>query len=143
MLKNLILIAISVAIPPLLFFTVPYMIYLFLTFNTRKEKYFTDAIIWRTGGLFGTGDIDINKSVSLYKKASSMGHAEAAFHLGEMYADGVMPSGFTGDLLTPDPLLSQTYFKRCQALSPTVFAQLHTQREQRFQEIRSKLNLDF
>ncbi|MBC7006389.1 hypothetical protein BIZ37_27915 [Photobacterium sp. BZF1] len=140
MLKNLILLAVSIAFPPLFFFTVPYLICLFLTYNTRKEKYFNNAIIWRTGEMFRTGDIDINKSVKLYKKATSMGHAEAAFHLGEMYADGISLSGFSGYLLEPDSHVSQAYFKRCHALSPATFAQLHAQREQMLADIRSQLN---
>ncbi|WP_392340657.1 hypothetical protein [Moritella marina] len=140
MLKNLILIAISIAFPPLFFFTVPYLIYLFFTYSSRREKYFNDAIIWRTGGLLRTGDINIHKSVSLYKKASSMGHAEAAFHLGEMYCDGISPFNHTGYLLEPNSELANMYFKQCLGISPSEFEQLSNQREKMLNEIREKYN---
>jgi len=140
MLKNLILIALSVAFPPLFFFSVPYLIYLFFTFESRRKKYFNDAIIWRTGGAFRTGDINIDKSVSLYKKASSMGHSEAAFHLGEMYNDGVSHVNYSGYLLEPNPNLAEKYFKRCQDLSLSTFSQLLAEREQMINEIKSKYN---
>jgi len=140
MLKNLILIALSVAFPPLFFFSVPYLIYRFFTFESRRKKYFNDAIIWRTGGAFRTGDINIDKSVSLYKKASSLGHSEAAFHLGEMYNDGVSHVNYSGYLLEPNPNLAEKYFKRCQDLSPSTFSQLLAEREQMINEIESKYN---
>lgn len=140
MLKNLILIALSIAFPPLFFFSVPYLIYLFLTVKSRSLKYFNDAIIWRTGGAFRTGDININKSVSLYKKASSMGHSEAAFHLGEMYSDGVSHVGYSGYLLEPNPIFAEKYFKLCQSLSSLTFNQLLAERERMINEIESKYN---
>ncbi len=140
MLKNLILIALSIAFPLLFFFSVPYLIYLFLTVKPRSQRCFNDAIIWRTGGVFRTGDIDINKSVSLYKKASSMGHSEAAFHLGEMYSDGVSHVEYSGYLLEPNPNLAEKYFKRCQSLSSLTFNQLLAERERMINEIKSKYN---
>ncbi len=140
MLKNLILIALSIAFPPLFFFSVPYLIYLFLTVKPRRQRYFNDAIIWRTGGAFRTGDIDINKSVRLYKKASSMGHSEAAFHLGDMYSDGVSHLEYSGYLLEPNANLAEEYFKRCQRLSPLTFNQLLAEKERIINEIKSKYN---
>ena len=140
MLKSLILIALSIAFPPLFFFSIPYLIYLFLTFEQRRQRYFNDAMIWRTGGAFGTGDININKSVNLYKKASSMGHSEAAFYLGVMYSDGVSHLKHSGYLLEPNPNLAEKYFNRCQSLSSLTFNQLLAERERMTNEIESKYN---
>lgn len=140
MLKNLILLALSIAFPPLFFFSIPYFVYLFFTFESRRKKYFIDAIIWRTGGALRTGDININRSVSLYKKACSMGHSEAAFHLGMIYSDGVSHLEYSGYLLEPNPILAEKYFKRCQSLSPLTFNRLFSEREQMINEIESKYN---
>lgn len=69
-----------------------------------------------------------------------MGHSEAAFHLGEMYNDGVSHVNYSGYLLEPNPNLAEKYFKRCQDLSLSTFSQLLAEREQMINEIKSKYN---
>jgi len=51
----------------------------------RREKYVRDAMIWETGGLLGTGDIDLEKAAELYSKACSLSDCLGCYYLSQMY----------------------------------------------------------
>lgn len=91
-----------------------------------------EAIIWKTGGIAGTGTIDIHQAVSLFEKASSLGHAQASFELGAIYEDGWShpSSSQSGAQIKPNEALSGAYFRKCQTQSPEVYSQLINERRQ-------------
>lgn len=84
----LLMVIISLILPWFWLFTIPYFLYLMLTKRQRREKYLTEAIIWQTGGIMGTGDIDINKSIKLYNKACNMGCCYSCYQLARFYEYG-------------------------------------------------------
>lgn len=88
------------------------------------------AITWKTGGLLGTGARDIHKAVSLFNKASNLGHAKASFSLGEIYEDGWShpTSSNRSDQISPNEMLSRAYFEKCRSQSPEVYMQLNNER---------------
>lgn len=90
------------------------------------------AISWKTGGIVGTGTIDIHQAVSLFEKASSLGHAQASFELGVIYEDGWShpTSSRSGAQIAPNEALSCAYFRKCQTQSPEVYTQLKSEREE-------------
>lgn len=141
MFKYILLIAICIPFPFLLIFIIPYFIFRLFTIKERRKKYFSEAITWRFGGAFGTGEIDINKAINLYKKSSNLGNAEASFHLGEMYADGESHNGY--ELLRPNKNLSHIYFERCKLQSPEIFFILHKERTDRKNQIEKEINSIF
>lgn len=99
------------------------------------------AIIWKTGGALGIGTIDIHQAVSLFKKASSLGHAQASFELGAIYEDGWShpTSSRSGAQIAPNEALSSAYFRKCQTQSPEVYSQLKNERKQMQAEIKEHL----
>lgn len=111
---------------------VVWFIYRILTVGSRRNKYFMEAIIWKTGGIAGTGTIDIHQAVSLFEKASSLGHAQASFELGVIYEDGWShPTSSRSDAqIAPNEALSCAYFRKCQTQSAEVYTQLKSEREE-------------
>ena len=111
---------------------VVWFIYRILTVGSRRNKYFMEAIIWKTGGIVGTGTIDIHQAVSLFEKASSLGHAQASFELGAIYEDGWShpSSSQSSAQIKPNEALSGAYFRKCQTQSPEVYSQLINERRQ-------------
>lgn len=100
-----------------------------------------EAIIWKTGGIVGTGTIDIHRAVSLFEKASSLGHAQASFELGAIYEDGWShpSSSQSSAQIKPNEALSGAYFRKCQTQSPEVYSQLINERKQMKAEIKEHL----
>lgn len=111
---------------------VVWFIYRVVTVGSRRNKYFTEAIIWKTGGVVGTGVIDIHKAINLLMKASSLGHAQASFELGAIYEDGWShpTSSHNGAQIAPNEALSSAYFRKCQTQSPEAYSQLKNERKQ-------------
>lgn len=120
---------------------VVWFIYRILTVGSRRNKYFMEAIIWKTGGMVGTGTIDIHQAVSLFEKASSLGHAQASFELGAIYEDGWShpSSSQSSAQIKPNEALSGAYFRKCQTQSPEVYSQLKNERKQMQAEIKEHL----
>jgi TPR repeat protein len=110
------LIVISIFVPPLWFFTVPYILYLTITREKRREKYADDGMIWESGGLLGSGVVDIDRAVSLYRKSCNMGSAKGCFFLARMYqlGKGVPESRIDYD----------KYIEKSKELDPDVYRQL-------------------
>lgn len=100
-----------------------------------------EAIIWKTGGIVGTGTIDIHQAVSLFEKASNLGHAQASFELGAIYEDGWShpSSSQSSAQIKPNEALSDVYFRKCQTQSPEVYSQLKNERKQMQAEIKEHL----
>ncbi|TKB43648.1 SEL1-like repeat protein [Thalassotalea mangrovi] len=84
----ILLIAISIFVPPVWYVTVAYILYRLFTRKSRADKYYEDAQTWFTGGELSTGDVNVNKAFHLFAKASELGHAKASYFLGSMYRDG-------------------------------------------------------
>jgi hypothetical protein len=89
----------------------------------------------------GTGTVDIHQAVSLFKKASNLGHAQASFELGAIYEDGWShpTSSSSSDQITPNEALSSAYFEKCHTQSPEVYSQLKNERKQMQAEIKEHL----
>lgn len=111
---------------------VVWIIYRVLTIGSRRDKYFMEAITWKTGGLLGTGTINIHQAVTLFKKASKLGHAQSSFELGAIYENGWShpTSSRSDDQIEPNEALSRAYFEKCHTQSPEVYIQLKAEREQ-------------
>ncbi len=124
------------------FFIVWYM-YRVLTVKSRREKYLLQALIWKTGGVFQTGEVDIHKAVSLFKKASDLGVAQASFELGVLYEEGWHHpcSSNSHDQLRANEFLSHGYYRRCQRQSAELFAVFQEERLKIKQEVFARLGL--
>jgi TPR repeat protein len=109
---------------------VVWLIYRILTRDARRHRYFMQAMTWKTGGLLGTGARDIHKSVSLFNKASDLGHAQASFELGAIYESGWShpTSSNPRDQVASDMGLALNYFSICRTQSPDMYTQLDTER---------------
>jgi TPR repeat protein len=109
---------------------VVWFIYRILTRDTRKHRYFMQAVTWQTGGVLGTGTIDIHKAVNLFKKASDLGHAHASFVLGEIYEDGWHhPTSSNPRVqVDADMGLALKYFSISRNQSTEIYKQLNNER---------------
>lgn len=118
---------------------VVWIIYRFLTRSTRRHKYFMQAITWKTGGILGTGARDIHQAVSLFNKASGLGHAQASFELGEIYEDGWShpTSSNPRDQIAPNEELSRIFFEKCRTQSPDVYIQLNNERRKMQEDVEA------
>lgn len=108
----LILIGLSFAMPPLFFFTIPFIIYRIATVQSRRKKYHLQAITWRTGGLLRTGDINIHRAIDLYKKSSNLGCSEASEALGDLYSTGWSHPNSGRLEILPNKTLSNLYYRK-------------------------------
>lgn len=120
---------------------VVWVIYRVVTIDSRRHKYFMEAIILKTGGVVGTGVVDIHKAVYLFNKASKLGHAQASFELGAIYEDGWShpTSSRSNDQIAPNEALSRAYFEKCHTQSPDVFIQLKADRKKAHENIKKYL----
>lgn len=120
---------------------VVWVIYRVVTINSRRHKYFMEAIIFKTGGVVGTGFIDIHKAIHLFNKASKLGLAQASFELGVIYEDGWShpTSCHSSDQIAPNGALSRAYFEKCHTQSPEVFIQLQADRKQMQEDVKEYL----
>lgn len=120
---------------------VVWIIYRVLTIGSRRHKYFMEAITWKTGGVVGTGAINIHQAVTLFKRASKLGHAQSSFELGAIYADGWThpTSSRSDDQIELNEALSRAYFEKCHTQSPEAYIQLKAEREQMQKDVEEYL----
>lgn len=113
-----ILVGISFFFPPLWFVSAPYVIYLVVTYKTRREKYADEGLVWETGGAFRTGQIDLDRAYLLYRKSSRMGSAKGSFFLAQMYK--------YGNGVAQSDLLYDTYMRKSAMQDLAVFNELNS-----------------
>ena len=85
----------------------------------RGDEYATEGLIWETGGAMGTGDKDIGRAISLYRKSCSMGSAHGCFYLAQSYK--------YGHGVPESKIDYNKYMEKSKELDPEVYRRLSSQ----------------